>query len=434
VLIYSHTTSPRLQYVAGFLSSYFQCPVQITTDKEAFSGANEIKICFSATNVCEHAIQITPSDLLFQNTLNAITPSVFQHVKGYPAFFATQGILGFDLFGAIFYLLSRYEEYLPHHKDIYGRYAHQNSLAFQHQFLHLPLINIWLEDLRTILQYRFPNKILIANSFEWLPTYDIDIAWSYKNKGLVRNAGGLVRSMVYGLWSMVHERLNVLRGKKQDPYDSYTWLDALHQSYSLKPLYFFHVGQKRNAYDKNIPTSNAEFQELVRHHANQYKIGLHPSWHSGNAPEVLQKEKKVLETICSQSITVSRQHYIRFTLPHTFRQLLEAGIKQDYSMGYGSINGFRASVASSFYWYDLEKETTTDLLLHPFCFMDANSFFEQAQTPEQALQEIQEYFSEVKKVNGRMITIWHNTFLGSDAMFVGWREAYTHFIRQIVTS
>jgi len=30
-----------------------------------------------------------------------------------------------------------------------------------------------------------------------------------------------------------------------------------------------------------------------------------------------------------------------------------------------------------------KKETTTSLLLYPFCFMDANSFYEQRYTPQQ---------------------------------------------------
>ena len=63
----------------------------------------------------------------------------------------------------------------------------------------------------------------------------------------------------------------------------------------------------------------------------------------------------------------------------------------DYSMGYGSINGFRASVASSFYWYDLEKERQTNLRIHPFCFMDANSFYEQRQDPQQTFEELIHY-------------------------------------------
>ena len=100
-------------------------------------------------------------------------------------------------------------------------------------------------------------------------------------------------------------------------------------------------------------------------------------------------------------------------------------------MGYGSINGFRASVASPFYWYDLEKEETTGLLIYPFCFMEANSFFEQKYSPQQALDEIRQYYNTVKSVKGTFISIWHNTFLGTDKLFTGWREVYEKFIKEI---
>jgi len=100
-------------------------------------------------------------------------------------------------------------------------------------------------------------------------------------------------------------------------------------------------------------------------------------------------------------------------------------------MGYGTINGFRASVASPFYWFDLLKNEATDLLVYPFCYMDANSFFEQKTKPEKALEEIKYYFNTVKSINGCFITIWHNTFLGTDPLFDGWRGCYSDFIKYV---
>ena len=60
--------------------------------------------------------------------------------------------------------------------------------------------------------------------------------------------------------------------------------------------------------------------------------------------------------------------------------------------------------------------------------MDANSFYEQKFTAEQALEELQHYCQVVRSVNGMMITIWHNNFLGEGKLFKGWREAYEQFI------
>ena len=101
-------------------------------------------------------------------------------------------------------------------------------------------------------------------------------------------------------------------------------------------------------------------------------------------------------------------------------------------MGYGSINGFRASVASSFYWYDLEKDEATELRIFPFCFMDANSFYEQKYTTGQAMNELMHYYRLIRKVKGLMVTIWHNSFLGSDPQYAGWREVYETFLKEEV--
>jgi hypothetical protein len=430
MLIYSHSVTPRLQYVASFLTQYYGVSFLVTTDWQYFKNADKAKINYAATNSEAHALWMQPTTLLFEAGIRKQAIHCFEHQHGYKAFFAAEGVMGFDLFAAIFYLLSRYEEYLPHQKDMYGRYAHENSIAFQNSFLHLPLINIWLEDFRKIIEGIWNLKFGIR-SFQLLPTYDIDIAWSYRNKGLLRNVGGAVKSIVNSQWSMVRERVQVLAGKEHDPYDCYNWLDELHQQYSLQPLYFFHVGQRRNQYDKSISTYNSSFQQLIRQHGQRYTIGLHPSWHSGDEPVCLPKEKAILERITQRVVTNSRQHYIRFTLPHTFQRLIEAGITDDYSMGYGSINGFRASVASSFYWYDLERERQTKLLLHPFGFMEANALFEQRLSLEEAFDELIHYYKVVKESRGTLITVWHNSTLGTDVMFKGWRELYARFLEVI---
>jgi hypothetical protein len=159
---------------------------------------------------------------------------------------------------------------------------------------------------------------------------------------------------------------------------------------------------------------------------------MHPSWQSGDGDNILKEEIEWMEYISGQKITRSRQHYIRFTMPLTYRRLLQYGITQDFSMGYGSINGFRASVASSFYWYDLEKEEKTILRIFPFCFMDANAYYEQHYIAAQAVTELMQYYHRIRKVNGLMVTIWHNSILGSDIRFVGWKEAYEIFLKEEV--
>jgi len=408
----------------------------ITDDKAIFRQYNGARINYSKQIITDNEIQIINHTLLFESAIQEQTIDCFE-VNGYKAFFRTAefdskpiGFL-FDIFAASFYLATRYEEYLPHTKDMYGRYAHENSLAFKEQFLSVPLINIWADDLRKLLQKKYSIVNSQYSGFKFVPTYDIDIAYAYKHKGFFRNFAGAIRSLFSFDIDGLGERINTLLANKKDPFDTYDKLDALHRQYELHPIYFFLVAEKNAMYDKNILPHKKAIQHLIQAHSKKYSIGIHPSWQSGDDVSLLKKEKEYLETIGKKTITNSRQHYIRFTLPGGYRQLINAGIQDDYSMGYGSINGFRASVANSFYWYDLQKEMQTDLRIHPFCYMEANSYYEQKLTASEAFDELMQYYTICKKVNGTFITIWHNHMIGGNKLFKDWADMYKKFLQKI---
>ena len=431
MLLYTSTINARVEYISKFLAKElgdkaFELTSDITTFKE-FSGC---KINYSENAITKEEFWIVPHTILFENKIKQQQIDCFS-TDGYKAFFKTTGDFPFDIFAASFYLLSRYEEYLPHEEDIYGRYAHENSVAFKENFLTIPLVNIWLKDFKNKLSKQFSLFTIQHSPFTFLPTYDIDEAYSFKHKSWWRTTGAAVKDVLKQNFKQFNLRRSVIKNKVQDPFDAYAWMDVLHDKFKLKPRYFFLVPEKTGKYDRNILPKEAAVQNLINQHATKYKIGGHPSWQSGDDFSLIKKEKATIENIAAIKINSSRQHYIRFTLPQTFRYLIDAGIKEDFSMGYGSVNGFRASVASSFYWYDLEKEQLTDLLLYPFCYMEANSFYEQKYSAEQALEEMRFFYNEVKKVNGTFISIWHNTFLGTDEKFKGWREVYEKFIEEV---
>lgn len=428
-IVFTHKITPRADYIfSALLPALGITNYKLVTDKSLFLNSRSAKINYSPKRITQEELWIKPVNLLFENDIKEQITTFFDFIDN-KAFFKTEGDFAFDIFAASFYLISRYEEYLPHQLDMYGRYAHENSLAFKYNFLRLPLVNIWLHLFRNELLKKFPSLYLTPQTFRFLPTYDIDIAWSYRNKGWLRNLGGLLTSMSENEWNSANERINVLFGRHKDPFDSYSWLDQLHEENLLKPIYFFLLAQRNKGYDKNILPKKAALQKLIKKHHFKYSTGIHPSWQSGDEPKLLQQEIKTLQQITGNEVIKSRQHYIRMNLPQTYRKLTAAGITEDYSMGYGSINGFRASYCLPYQWYDLQKEKTTSLTIYPFCFMDANSYYEQHQTAEEALHEMNYYFEITKKVNGLLITIWHNQFLGTDKLFEGWRETYRTMIQ-----
>lgn len=425
LLIYTPGISARVEYIfSALLNALGVQKFQLTSDFVFYNQAEGFKINYSPASISEDALWIEPVNLLFENEIKEQKTSVCQYNQVKAFFKTTKGDLPFDIFAASFYLITRYEEYLPHKQDLYGRYAHENSLAFREGFLRLPLINIWLQEFKITLLQKFPSLQLSPAAFRFLPTYDIDIAWSYLHKGWLRNTGGLLRSIAETEWLSANERINVLFGKQKDPFDSYEWLDRLHHENQLKPVYFFLLAQKNKDYDKNILPSEPAMQRLIQKHNAKYTVGIHPSWQSGDETEHLNKEIQILEKITRRKVNKSRQHYIRMNLPGTYQRLIEAGITEDYSMGYGTINGFRASWCLPYLWYDLQKEQTTKLTIYPFCYMDANSYYEQHETCEEALVEMDHYYRVTKAADGLLITIWHNHFLGTGKMFKGWKEIY----------
>jgi len=432
VLLFTNKISPRLQYIAAFVSdTFFNKELQLTTQLAFYQSHEGFKINYSAERISSSELHIQPVDLLFKKNITQQTIECFDW-QGLKVFFRTGGDISFDIFAATFYLISRYEEYLPHAKDEFGRYAHINSLAFREHFLHLPLVNLWWNKLLLLLlkKFGYSPQNNSSTSFQFIPTYDVDIAFSYKAKGFIRATGALIKEIRGGNITAINERIDVLAGKKKDPFDTFDWLDALHNKYQLHPIYFFLLAEKNKTYDKNNLPHAPVMKQLIAHHAAQYTIGIHPSWQSTNNFDVLLKEIKLLHHITGKRITQSRQHYIKVTLPQTYRLLTDASITHDYSMGYGSVNGFRASVASPFYWYDVEHDKATHLLIHPFCYMDANAIFEQQLTPEKAAHELAHYYTTVKEVNGNLITIFHNHFLTKQPEWLPWRNMYETFLKK----
>lgn len=439
MLVYSEKNSNRLTYTVELVSAeLFTEPAVITTDPDVFRHYEGLKINYSNRQLSDEEFRITPQGLLFEEDIREQDLHCFEWEK-HTVFFgeaatndASQPNIPFDIFSAIFYLVSRYEEYLPHQEDAYGRFAHTASLAFREGFLHEPLVDNWLLRLQELLQEKFPRVLFRRRNFRFLPTYDIDMMYAYRGKGFLRNAGGLARDLLKGNWQLAGQRIRVLRGRERDPHDAYEWLDALHLYCRVKPVYFFLVAQQQEGYDRNIPTGLKAFQELIHYYAAAYEVGLHPSWKSSvsDSDRILREEKEWLETIADIPVTQSRQHYIKFRLPETYERLAGIGITRDHSMGYGSINGFRASVSFPFFWFNLKANEQTPLQVWPFCFMDANAFFEQSLTPGQAYNELMRYYAAVKRVRGTFITIWHNNFLGTDPLFRGWRDLYEIFMKE----
>jgi hypothetical protein len=432
IIILSPYRSNRLEFICQFIfSEQLGVDYQIVTAKENFEFNPET--CVIGYGVSQSHLKtfnLPCRGLLFEQVIHPqeinveTLQSQFEPSLKIKSFFFEPGYdFQFDIFSACFYLLSRYEEYLPHQKDAFGRFPHTASLAFKNDFLNQPLINIWIKEFKTALQLRFKNVHFNPPVFQSIVTYDIDMAWSYRNKGLFRNLFGFLKNPSL-------ERLMVLSGLQKDPFDQFDFLSEINEKWKLNGIYFFLLAKSRSAFDKNIDPNHPEWMKQIQRISKKHKTGIHPSYYSMDQPKQIDSELKNLSEITATEIVRSRQHYLRFSLPDTYRTLADCGIKKEYSMGYGSINGFRASFAGSFFWFDVLKDTTTQLRIFPFSYMDANSIFEEKITVAEAKRKFIQHLNVCKETNGLFISVFHNHLLTQDADGNDWRMLFEDVIPQ----
>lgn len=419
--------SNRLVYVLDWLfNTVFETTYHLVHD-EAELKYVDFFIAYGC-NAHQASVSIPNEGLLMQEGVQKkeITTGFWQ---GIPTLFHKDDeenySLPFDMFSAIFFLLSRYEEYYPHTQDKHGRYPATASILYQNNWLQRPLIDEWIFAFHSILQSKFP--FIKMNPYQYTPTYDIDIAWAYKNKSLKRNVGNVLKDVLQGSLNTLAERINVWQDKKIDPYDCFDWLSTLHKTYNAVPIFFILAALKTTAYDKNNLPNQGKMRSLIKQLSVEGNIGMHPSYFS-NEMTVFEAEKNTISTIISDAVTKSRQHYIKLQIPDTYRLLIKQGITDDYSMGYGAVLGFRAATGRSFFWFDILQNETTSLCIHPFCFMDSTAHFENKLSANEAFAQLNAMNKILKKTQSQLITIMHNFSLGTDTQWKGWSDVYRDFI------
>src|SRR5690242_4212631 len=157
MLLYCKKISPRLSYIIEFIGKEINTDgIRITSDLNQFREYNEARINYSESPVTGNECWIIPHTLLFETSIAPQATECYLQ-DNQKAFFKTGGDMGFDLLAAVFYLISRYEEYLPHQKDNYGRFDPASSLAAKEEFLERPLVNIWFELFKKKLKEKFPS-------------------------------------------------------------------------------------------------------------------------------------------------------------------------------------------------------------------------------------------------------------------------------------
>jgi len=432
LLVYTPRITNRIRYTFSlFFEHLGKLDYELTSASEIFDLEDGCILNYSSKKF-DKGIHFPPANLLTDSGIKDEEPTFVSYGALLGAFPSPKNTyIPFDIFSSAFYFTTRYEEYLPHLRDQYDRFDAKYSFAFKNGFLRKPMVNHYALFLFDLLEKEFPEITIKRSSYSYLNSIDIDNAWAYRQKGFVRTTAATLKDILTFNFKNLSRRLGVIISNKKDPYDNYNYLFGIQEKYNLKSIYFFLLADY-GLNDKNVPVWSKKFQSLIKAISDRAKIGIHPSFGSNKKPEKLAKEIERLSLISKFEVIRSRQHFLILNMPETYRRLIQHEIKEDYTMGFATEVGFRASICTPYPFYDLDREEKTNLLLYPFAVMDATLKFYMNTNQEQAYHLIDGLVDEVKAVNGLFISLWHNETVSDEGLWEDWRKVYEHLVQKAV--
>ncbi|NJO69237.1 MAG: hypothetical protein HC830_08115 [Bacteroidetes bacterium] len=289
IIIYSESVTPRLTYILDFIfGKIIGVTYKITSDFQVFLSSDLPKINYSFRESDE--LRVKPSGLLFQKGIEAVDTGYAKWNGMHCLFYNQDGAaIPFDLFSASFFLLTRYEEYLPYQADDHGRFSSDQSIVGKHKFLEEPVVQQWVGFLLNVLKLKFSNLTEKKQEFKIEPTIDVDVAFAfvYRNFGRFFMSSG--RDFTTLKWNRIIDRILVTSKSKKDPFDTYSYIELIHKKYNFPVSVFYLIGDYSH-YDRNIPYDSPEVKGLIKALSDKFSLGIHPSYKAADSADELKKK------------------------------------------------------------------------------------------------------------------------------------------------
>jgi hypothetical protein len=423
--VFSPVNSERLNYTCIFIFEHvLNCNFSIISDQEHFQNSDGIKINYSRSTI-QNGFQINPKLLLFETNIKEGFIPEYELKSDSCLFFPNSENcdLGFDVFASVFYFISRYQEWQPFDSDRHHRFEISNSIQFKLKQHLKPLVNVWIEQLKNKLQLKFKEVKFPKKKFTYISTIDVDNLYAFKDKGIKRTIAGAIKDIYLLDMKNLKRRLTVVKGIEKDPFDIYDEINDLSIKNSVPLIYFF-LQRAGKEFDRTIDPNSGVFEPVFdKLKKDNVSFGLHPSYDAHTNENLMQKEFEIIRSNSNTKIAISRQHYLRFDIRKTPSMLIKNKVLADFTMGFASSPGYRASTFTPFYFFDFKTNESTKLLMVPFAIMDGVYFNYSKVKARDAEDQIISMAYESKHLDGLFVTVFHErTF--DELLYPGFKQLY----------
>ena len=317
-----------------------------------------------------------------------------------------------DIIASSYFVLTRYEEMVREGvRDEHRRFPGKESLLYKAGFIERPIVDEYGLLLRKWLRNIGLEVTEPQRQFSILLTHDVDCLKRYSRRFQPFRT---IASSLLGkrpLKDAVESTLVSLKFKK-DPYDTFDQLIEIDRKGGAKSIYYFIAGSESKFDYQNYICSKKARQIIKKVKEAGAEIGVHLSYNASIKPELIAKEKELLESVAEKEIHHCRFHFLRWMDFEVGYFLAKTGLYIDSSLGYADIGGFRLGVCHPIQLFDPEKFQLVGVEEHPLILTDTTLFDNKyiGLSKIDSINYTKKLLHQIKKHNGELVILWHNTF------------------------
>lgn len=319
-------------------------------------------------------------------------------------------ILNADIIASSFFMLSRWEESINENLDIHKRFPDKEATAIKLGFEKRPIVNEYIAFLKALISSKSKKKVVYNRSYKCYITHDVDEIFRLKPlKKFFKVLGGdlIHRKSILYFFKTIKDWFVANFNDDKDPSYTFDYLMDLSEKHGLVSHFYFipgHKGEIDFRYNFKANHIDLLMKKITK---RGHIIGVHPSYSAYDSNLQFSEEIKRIRSKTPQTIIEGRHHYLRCSVPVTFRKWEAEGLKIDSSLGYHETVGFRCGICFTYPLFDCLERKQLKLKERPLTFMEV-ALAQKTMDPAEYLEHVLEVINTTKKYNGDFVFLWHN--------------------------